>query len=222
MDAEHEVVTDDVNAVDARAAEFARLVDEGVLIIGAALRMRVKNQIVVRVLAQGGALAPEDYDRIALAEIQALVTENRASAEYLGRQAERAQRRRGSAQHMSDYRAADVDSLDLRRRVAEALVAALETMSTRPEYRQPVIERARNEAMVEMFRARMPTSISAEEPTLGPAREERMRILVKDLIGQLRARERGEPAPRPTASFASDRPREAPNRPWRWFRDLWH
>lgn len=239
MSAEHEAVGDELgtadqvdatdehavadlaDATDEHAAEFARLVDEGVLIVGAALRMRVKNQIVVRILAQASALTSEDYDRIVLDATTALIAENTSSVEYLARQSERAQRRRGSAQHMSDYRAADVESLDLRRRVAEALSSALETMCTRPEYREPIIERARSEAMLEMFRARMPTSISAEEPATGPEHDERMRLLIADLLAQVRAHDPAEPVPESAPTHSPEQGRQSPDRPWRWFRGLW-
>src|SRR5690606_38832822 len=80
------------------------LVEEGMLIVRAALRLAAKNQLILRALRDE---QPYDRDELAAqirAEMHDLAAEKRADAARLKKAAARAARRRGRAAHQTDYR----------------------------------------------------------------------------------------------------------------------
>ncbi|RRJ85593.1 hypothetical protein EG850_12805 [Gulosibacter macacae] len=138
--------------------EVAHLVDEGLLIANSALRMRVKNRIVMQVLGEGRPVDVPDFREFVREEAADLVAESRASAERLAKEAASARRRTRTSVHASDYVRADWKAVDLRSRVDAALADELERLVTTPEFRREIAEESRRVAMDEMFRARMLTT----------------------------------------------------------------
>ena len=179
--------------VDAELEEVQRLADEGMLIAESALRMRVKNRIVMQVLARGEPLTPQDCRDFVIEEAASLIDETRASAKYLGDTYDEVDRF-GFGGPSGTYGRDDLKSLDLRQQVDEELVRRLSRGHDDASYRSTIADEARTQAMNEMFRARMMPS-----PPRGPKlseeeREKRMREVSQqvglELADRLRARRR--------------------------------
>ena len=173
------------------AAEVLRLADEGMLIAESALRMRVKNRIVVQVMGRGEPLTPQDCREYVIAEADALIAETRASADYLGATYDEVDRF-GFGGPKGTYGRDDLKSLDLRQQVDEELVRRLEAGRNDSAYRSAIADEARMQAMNEMFRARM-----MPPPPSGPRlddaeREQQMRDVRNEVGLQLAAHIRAE------------------------------
>ena len=164
-------------------AEVQRLADEGMLIAESALRMRVKNRIVMQVMGRGEPLTPQDCRDYIVEEADALIAETRASAKYLDDTYEEVDRF-GFGGPKGTYGRDDLKSLDLRQQVDEELVDRLTAGRNDPAYRTAIADEARTQAMNEMFRARM------MPPPRGPAltpeeRAEEMRAVSRKLVADL-------------------------------------
>lgn len=160
--------------------ELSRLADEGMLIAESALRMRVKNRIVMQVLGRGEPLTTEAVGVIVEEEADDLIVETRAAAEYLRKTHDEVDRF-GFGGPKGTYGRDDLKLLDLRRRVDEELVARLERGRDDPAYRSAMVDEARTEAMNEMFRARMMPP-PPRGPKLSPKeRAERMREVAQEV-----------------------------------------
>lgn len=135
-----------------RAHDVERLTEEGLLIAAAAIRMRVKNELIVRTLHRGVPFDRDDVFDLARTEIRAIITEKVESVKALQRIRGRAARRSGDAQHSSDYRRADLDLLEERERIDRGIGAALTTAVEDDDYVGGIVDAARSSAMDEMFR----------------------------------------------------------------------
>lgn len=163
-------------------ADVDRQVDEGMLVVAAALRMSAKNRLIVGVLRDRGA-----YDEAGLAdavrdEIDALIAEKERTAERLVAVVARASNRRGDALHQSDYRRADAGAIELRRSIELALADRLRAARDDEAAIEAIVDEARGSAMEEMFRPRYLASAPREpEADYAERRDERMGLLADDL-----------------------------------------
>lgn len=154
-----------------------RMVDEGVLIVAAGLRLQAKNRLIVDVLAHGG-----DFDRSALTtdvrdELATIADAKRAGAETLLEQAERAAQRTGLPDHGSDYRRRDVDGLRLRSRVDDALADVLEHLVRDGRIVDEIVEAARAGALADIVQPRLTVAsapLASEDPRARSARRARI------------------------------------------------
>lgn len=177
-------------------AGLDRQVDEGMLVVAAALRMSTKNRLIVSVLRDRGA-----YDERALAdavrgEIDALIAEKERTAERLVAVVARASGRRGDALHQSDYRRADAGAIELRRAIELTLAERLRAARDDGGFVDALVGGARDSAMEEMFRPRYPPSARrGTEDDSAARRAERMRLLAEDLALLLDRPAGGPPEP---------------------------
>src|SRR4051794_34110618 len=110
-----------------RGQEQEREVAEGLLLAEYAVRLAVKNQILVDVLGRG-----EDFDRTRAgeqvqAELGTLAGEYEQAGERMRRDARIAAWRLGRGRHQHDYRAVDRRNLRRRARAAEEVARRLRT-----------------------------------------------------------------------------------------------
>jgi hypothetical protein len=165
------------------------LVEEGVLIAGAAVRLAVKNLVIL------GSLRDQvDYDeRIYVAavrdELLGLANEKSDDADRLGSVAEGASTRAGRATNHSDYRSVDVAILSRRQMVALRLSRRLRSLSEDDEYLRGLAQSAHASAWEEVAKSLEERMISArivEDDQYRRERGERIMEVLGDL-GELEA-----------------------------------
>lgn len=166
------------------------LVEEGVLIAGSAVRLAVKNLVIV-----GSLRDHVDYDeRVYVAavrdELLTLANEKEADAERLTSVAEGASARAGRAANHSDYRSIDVAILSRRQMVADRLSKRLRALSGDDEFMQALARAAHESAWEEVARSLEERLIAARIVEDDEYRRERGgRIL--DVLGDLGELEAG-------------------------------
>jgi hypothetical protein len=101
-----------------RGEEQEREVAEGLLLAEYAVRLSVKNRILVDVIGRGNDFDRELAGSHVRAELATLANEHEQAAQRMRRDAKLARWRLGRGRHQHDYRA--VDRRNLRRRVAVA------------------------------------------------------------------------------------------------------
>lgn len=159
------------------------LVEEGMLIVRAALRLAAKNQLILRALRDE---QPYDRDELAAqirAEMHDLAAEKRADAARLKKAAARAARRRGRAAHQTDYRRSDVAALEMRERVNLGIAEELRARSDDDDYLDGILDAARDAAVAELVSAgigRAPFGFRPDRD-YDRLRESRMRVVKSDL-----------------------------------------
>ncbi|KAB1659663.1 hypothetical protein F8O01_05240 [Pseudoclavibacter chungangensis] len=165
-----------------RFKDAERLVEEGLLIVATAIRMRVKNELILRTLQRGESFDRDELLELAREEIRTIVREKTASIKELGKMRARAARRHGHPTHGSDYRRADADGLEMRQRtdlgIRDVLLASLQDEN----YLASIVDQARASAMEEMFR---PWFVSFASPTPEPSEDEDRPDRIADLEAEV-------------------------------------
>lgn len=183
-------------------ATHEELVDAGMIIALAGVRMAVKNRIIVHTLRDRA-----DYDEawhvaVVRDEMLALASEKAEDARRISAARSAASHRQGLALHQSDYRRGDTVALGRR-------VAALRELSRRLEEAAESgdgavrVVRAAQESALEEITASLSTasipesSLSSESPTHPDSAEQIQRqkeLLRRDLDALVRANSDGQPA----------------------------
>ena len=148
-------------------------VAEGLLLLDYALRMRLKNRVVVDILTADGAVDPAAWVTAAHAEFDRSIREAEASRARLGRLVRRFRVGLGSAEHMHDYGAADLFNLLRRRRLLRLTVVELQRWQEDNDRVVDLIGRARHDALDEIgqaIRQVLPTNGSTEDDQILRAR----------------------------------------------------
>ncbi|TFC92429.1 MULTISPECIES: hypothetical protein [Cryobacterium] len=171
-------------------ASMERIVEEGLLIALSAVRMAVKNHIIVGALREHRDFADADYAAAARTELNRLVLQNEEDAERTGRQRKNLARQR-SAFELTDDRRLDVRQLGLRRQVHLKLAVALRTVADDDAQVAGLLDRARQDASEEIgaaVAARLADQvIDRRDPDYGQRRAERIRVLVSTDLAALRS-----------------------------------
>lgn len=142
-----------------RSAEFDdevdRLANEGLMIARSVLRMRVKNRIIVEVMGKQQRLPRSHYDELVLTEIDRLADESDAAAERLAATRKLVRTKGSQAYRGNPAENLDPESLQLRSDAEAALAKLLRSQRDDEQFRSELATQARQDAMDEMFRARM-------------------------------------------------------------------
>ncbi|HSP74761.1 MAG TPA: hypothetical protein VLO31_00920 [Cryobacterium sp.] len=169
-------------------ASIERIVDEGLLIALSAVRMAVKNHILVGALREHRDFAEADYTAAARSELNRLARQNVEDAERVGRQGKDLGRQR-SAFEITDDDRIEVRHLALRRRVHLKLADALRAVAADDEQVAGLLERARTDASEEFGAALavrlVEQIVDRREPDYEQRRAERVRVLVSTDLAAL-------------------------------------
>jgi hypothetical protein len=161
--------------------QVKRIVDEGLLIALSAVRMAVKNGIIVGALGDHFDYDPARYAVLARDELDRLIRQNDEDARRVGRLRRALTTARWSSSLTEDQRG-DVSQLALRRRVHKKLAAALGAVAGDGEHVARLVEGARRAASDEIndaVTARLiRLSIDARDPDYEQRRAARTEMLV--------------------------------------------
>ena len=128
------------------------IIEEGMLMSLFAVRMAVKNRIIVGALREHNDFRTEDYARAAREELCRIARQNEADARRVVRARKKLLNLRWT-ESLGDFRRGDVRQLALRRRVYEALARALRAASVDEERIAALVETARVDAGDEIAQA---------------------------------------------------------------------
>lgn len=173
--------------------------DEGLLLAEYAIRMRLKNRIIVDTVTADGSVDPEGWaDELRLV-LGGLRLEAEGSARRMEQETSIARRTRGNAIHQHDYRASDTDNLDRRRQVYRLVARRLLAWENDPSQVAALLEAARHDAQEEIDAAL--TRAVSGDPVARVEDEgrlrERLRLIGAVDLPALEAAVRGRPTPVP-------------------------
>jgi hypothetical protein len=137
-------------APEERDIPLEDLVEEGVLIAASAVRLTVKNFIILSSVRDHEDYSPEKFVAAARADLELLADEKDADSARLTKLQAVASTRGGRAQHHDDYRMRDVTALARREAVSRGLAARLRELSLDEEYAAALVEAAHASAWGEI------------------------------------------------------------------------
>lgn len=167
--------------MNATSLSTGRMSEEGLLITLSAVRMSVKNSIIVKAIRDQVNFAEADYGAITRAELLKLSKRSIHDAERVEKQRKRLMKFKGTYSYDEDTRQ-DVKLLARRRKVYEQLAAALIEVSESEERVAHIVVEAQRDAAAELVGSVSAKLIAqaqvAEEPDYEKKRTDRMRDLV--------------------------------------------
>ena len=173
--------------------------DEGLLLAEYAVRMRLKNRIIVDTVRAEGAVDAEAWADEARLALGGLRVEAEASARRMEQEAGVARLTGGRAVHEHDYRALDTDNLDRRRRVYRLVARRLLAWENDADQVAALLDAARRDAQEEIDAA-LTRAVSGDP--VGRVEDEarlreRLRLIATVDLPALQAAVRGEAPPIP-------------------------
>lgn len=138
---------------DTSMATVEEATSEGLMLADYANRMKIKNTIIVGVLAEGGSYDPERYIPAATTALSSLAAEFEQAAERIAQQISTIEALPGTATHAHDYRLRDASNLRHREAVLRALVDELHHRLRDRGHLLGLIESAREDAWSDIARA---------------------------------------------------------------------
>ncbi|ALJ21625.1 hypothetical protein [Microbacterium sp. No. 7] len=175
------------------------VVAEGLYIAAAATRLRLKNEILMHVLADGEDFDGERFVPVARETLLSLADEADAEAERVAGQISQARGKHHSSDGTHDYRSRDVRNLKRRRKQSLHVAQQLRERADDPEELDRLVASARGAAWDEVERnLHVTLGIVAARPDLEPdyarMREARMQSLRLVDLPKLRAARRAAAA----------------------------
>ncbi len=167
--------------MNATTVSSTRMTEEGLLITLSAVRMSVKNSIIVTAIRDQVNYLEADYESIARAELVKLSARSVQDAERVEKQRKRLTKFKGTYSYDDDTRQ-DVKLLAKRRKVYEQLAASLMEVAEDSDRVSDIVAGARSDAAAELVGALSLRLVEqaqvALEPDYGAKRESRIRDLV--------------------------------------------
>ncbi len=158
------------------------LVDEGLLIAAAGVRLAAKNLMVLRVLREQADYDEAWYTDAVRQELQHVADEKERDLAQLEATREKAEGRPGKAEHHADYRSRDVHLLEKRERILVRLVERLRELADDDEYAAGLVAAARESALAEVgVSIRRHAAAGLPDPDYDLERSTRLRLLAVDL-----------------------------------------
>jgi len=158
-----------------------RMAEEGLLITLSAVRMSVKNSIIVTALRDQVNFAEADYDAIAKAELLKLSRRSEHDADRVEKQRKKLTKFKGTYSYDDDTRQ-DVKLLAKRRKVYEQLAESLLEVAEDAERVNEIVCGAQSDAAAEIVGALSARLVEqaqvANDPDYAQLRTERMRDLI--------------------------------------------
>ncbi|WP_308468612.1 hypothetical protein [Rathayibacter soli] len=125
---------------------LADAVDEGLLLAEYASRMRLKNRIVIGALTEDLPYSTQRYRDEAREALDVLAAEAEDVAERIAGERRWSATLEGDAEHVHDYRAADLTNLGRREELSEVMATTLRERAEDETFLLGLIERARDDA----------------------------------------------------------------------------
>lgn len=126
------------------------IADEGLLVAASAVRMAVRNRIIVRALRDGLPYDEAEVRSIVRAVLDGIAVEKEQDALRLEQAVAEAAERPGVSRHQNDYREGDVDLLRRRAEVSRHLATRLREVSDNDASVDELAEAARQGAWEEI------------------------------------------------------------------------
>jgi|GEM_PF-755280 len=170
------------------------VVGDALLLATAAVRIAVKNLLIVRALRDGADYEQEWWLGAVAREFELIAAEKDADAERLEAVREASKRKRGRATHPGDFRATDAPVLKRRIRILRKIAERLRAVSTDEAALLKLVAEARTAALDEITTARHDPG---RGPTADPVeRASALAELAEDLAALTAAREVAPPTTR--------------------------
>lgn len=175
----------------------ADAISEGIAIATAAVRLDVKNRILVGTIARGGVFDVDEYLDVARDALTAMAVESEQAVENLTALRKRARGRHSDPSGTHDYRDRDVRNLRRRARQSAGVASRLRAIADDPERLRAVVEEAREAAWGDVRgnldrRLRVEGMRPDQDPDYNTMREARMQALrlvdLQGLAAEQRAR----------------------------------
>jgi hypothetical protein len=170
---------------------LARIVDEGLLIALSAVRMAVKNDIIVSGLAEHADYDPARFAATARRQLRHLAEENQESAERVRRQRKSLTAKTWRVEFSQDQ-LQDIAQLKLRRRIHRRLATALSTAADDDDRVHEIVRDAQVAASDEVRRALrirlIKLAIDPRDPDYQSRKAERTEMFVAIDLALLRIR----------------------------------
>ncbi len=160
------------------------LIDEGLLIARAGVRLAVKNLMILKSMRDRADWDVSRFVEAVRQELSNLAEEKDGDAARIAALAEAAQKLSGDATHQSDYRSGDVEVLRLREDVSRGLAARLRELSADDAYVSEFVELAHTSAWEEIaasFEAKLVRAALPPDENYEKDRDERLLGLLGDL-----------------------------------------
>ena len=164
------------------APSTARIVDEGMLIALSAVRMAIKNRIIVGALRDHSDYVPADYARLTRQEIEAVARENDEDSTRVERLGSYLSRTTGKGKGRDlENKRRDVVRLGRRRTLHDNVAARLRELAADDDAVTKLVEKARSDALQEINEALaarlLAQRVDQRQPGYAAARTERMRAV---------------------------------------------
>lgn len=181
----------------------AEAIAEGVAIATAAVRLTVKNLILVGTIAKGGTFQIDHYMEEARVTLRAMADESEQAAEHLTALRKRARGRHSDPHGTHDYRDRDVRNLRRRAKQSIGVATHLRDMTEDDEALRALVEEARAAAWADVRgnldrRLRVEGMRADQDPEYDQMRDARMQALklvdLQALSSEQRARRKREKA----------------------------
>ena len=166
-------------------ASLDELVDEGVMIAAAGVRLAVKNLMILKSLRDGLDYDHERYVSAVREELANLADEKDGDADRVALVREQATTREGRPEHHSDYRNIDTATLERREQVSRLLAGRLREVGADDAWAQSIVRDARAAALDEIAASVSATVLGTSIPDDEEYRRERparLRALSEDLF----------------------------------------
>ena len=161
------------------------LIDEGVLIAAAAVRLAVKNLMVLRSVRDGLNYDEERYVTAVREELANLADEKDGDAMRVAGMSDAASRKEGRATHHADYRQADTDRLERREHLLRHLAQRLRALAQDDAWARDLVVASRAEALEDLAASADAVSLSERMQDTDEYRElrsDRMKNVKEDLL----------------------------------------
>ncbi|MFJ2354207.1 hypothetical protein [Frigoribacterium sp. NPDC087798] len=172
----------------AERTALERAVDEGLLIVRAALVVAVTNQIIRRALQERLPFDEDVATRVTRDEIDRLTAEQTSAAVRVRRLRRMTGRSYGQSRHQFDYRPEDADALKLREAASKGVARALAARREDDDFVAEVVADARSRAWDDVGQTVVDRLGWAVRPAddYDDGRHERLRDLVEGDLAALR------------------------------------
>lgn len=171
-------------------APVEEIVEQGILVDGVAIRMSVKNSIIMNALKRNVDYQVEEIYDLVRAQAFALVEERERDAKHIARVRDEIKKYGRSAWQETEYGSRDMKTLKHREEVYEGLARELRSLAEQEGFVQKSAEQARAAAWREIGdslkeRASHPYYSGGSSPEYQEARDDRIQTFIEEDLAEL-------------------------------------